>query len=49
MVVGALSSGLVTFVSEGYGGSASDRQTIERSNLRQLMDPGDEIMAEKNI
>jgi len=41
--------GLVSFVSDTYGGSTSDRQVFERSNLCQLTHPGDSIMADKGF
>lgn len=49
VVVGASPSGLVSFISDAYGGSASDRQIIERSALCRLMEAGDEIMADKGF
>lgn len=50
-MVGCSPRGLVTYVSDAYGGSASDRQIIERSDL---FDPGklakkDSIMADRGI
>lgn len=33
ILVGASPGGLVTYVSEAYGGSASDRAIVERSDL----------------
>ena len=43
--------GAVTFISDSYGGSVSDRQIIERSNLLTdgKFDPGGSIMAHRGI
>jgi len=49
VLVGISPGGLVSYVSEAYGGSTSDRQTVERSNLVNKCDPGDEIMADKGF
>ncbi|XP_014675449.1 PREDICTED: uncharacterized protein LOC106815500 [Priapulus caudatus] len=49
VLVGVTPGGLVSFVSDAYGGSASDRQICERSNLSQICDPGDSIMADKGF
>ena len=50
-MIGISPKGVVTYISPSYGGSASDRQIIERSEL--LADkkflPGDEIMADRGI
>lgn len=48
-VVYASPAGLTTYVSPAYGGSTSDRQVIERSNLVNMCDPGDSIMADKGF
>lgn len=48
-VVGATPGGLVSFVSQTYGGSASDRQIVERSNLLTKCDRGDSVMADKGF
>lgn len=50
-VVGVSPKGMVTYVSPSYGGSASDRQILERSDLlrNQMLDRGDSIMADRGI
>lgn len=49
VLVGATPGGLISYVSESYGGAASDRQIVERSNLTTMCDPGDEIMSDKGF
>jgi hypothetical protein len=49
VVVGSTPGGLISYVSPAYGGSASDRQIIERSGLPQMCDMGDSIMADKGF
>jgi len=48
-VVGSTPGGLVCYISPAYGGSTSDRQIIERSQLGQMCEPGDSIMADKGF
>lgn len=50
-MIGCTPRGLVSFVSESYGGSASDRQIIERSALLNgdMFSPNDSIMADRGI
>ncbi len=52
VMVGCTPRGSVSYISDAYGGSASDRQIIERSTLvsssSPLM-PGDSIMADRGI
>ncbi|KAL0879277.1 hypothetical protein ABMA27_003057 [Loxostege sticticalis] len=48
-LVGSSPGGLLTFCSEGYAGSVSDRQIVERSNLLQICDTGDSIMADRGF
>jgi hypothetical protein len=47
-MVGTSPRGVVTYVSTAFGGSASDRQTIEASELLNgMFSPGDSIMADR--
>ncbi len=48
-VVGSSPGGLVTFITDVYGGSTSDRQIIERSGLIQLCNANDSVMADKGF
>ena len=48
-MIGCTPGGLVSYVSPAYGGSASDRQIIERSDVPQKCDPGDSLMADKGF
>ncbi|CAC5417615.1 unnamed protein product [Mytilus coruscus] len=49
LLVGATPGGLINYVSPAYGGSTSDRQIFERSNLSSICDKGDSIMADKGF
>lgn len=49
IVVGNSPGGLFTFQSEVYGGSASDRQVIEKSGLQYKCQAGDVVMADKGF
>lgn len=49
VIVGATPGGLVSYVSDAYGGSASDRQIVERSDLQSQVDWGDELMVDKGF
>lgn len=48
-LVGTSPGGLLTFCSEAYAGSTSDRQVVERSNLFELCEKGDSIMADRGF
>ncbi|XP_061190649.1 uncharacterized protein LOC133198614 [Saccostrea echinata] len=49
ILVGSTSGGLVSFISNAYGGSTSDRQIVERCKLVNLCDPKDSVMADKGF
>lgn len=44
--VGATPVGLLSYCSPAYAGSISDWQTVERSNLLKMCEPGDSILAD---
>ncbi|XP_045781879.1 uncharacterized protein LOC123878621 [Maniola jurtina] len=48
-MIGATPGGLISYISECYGGSVSDRQIIERSELVNRCDSGDSIMADRGF
>lgn len=50
VVLGSTAGGLNSFLSDAYGGSASDRQIVDRSeDLLGRLDPGDSVMADKGF
>ena len=52
VMVGCTPKGAVSYISDAYGGRASDREIIERSTLNKsqgLFDKGDSIMADRGI
>jgi len=50
-IIGVSPRGVVTYVSDAYGGSASDRQIIERSDLlhKNVFESNNSIMADRSI
>ena len=50
-MIGCTPRGAVSYVSDAYVGSTSDRQIIERSELldRKMFEPNDSIMADRGI
>lgn len=49
VLVGVAPGGLVSYVSDAYGGAASDQQICERSSLMTFCDPGDSVLADKGF
>ncbi|KAK3880942.1 hypothetical protein Pcinc_014592 [Petrolisthes cinctipes] len=48
-LIGVTPGGLVSFVSDVFGGATSDRQICERSSLVNKVESGDSIMADKGF
>lgn len=48
-MIGISTRGLVTYISDAYGGNTSDRQIVERSDLTSKFDRGDCIMVDRGI
>lgn len=42
-------SGMITFISKGYGGKATDSYIVNDSGFLNLLEPGDEVMADKGF
>jgi len=49
VLVGIMPSGVVTFISPTYEGSISDRKLVEVCGLLDLLETGDEVMADKGF
>ena len=49
VLIGVTPSGAISFVSEAYEGSISDRKLVEVSELLDKLEPRDEIMADKGF
>ncbi|XP_065901947.1 uncharacterized protein [Dysidea avara] len=49
VLIGVTPSGAISFVSEAYEGSISDRKLVALSGIIEKLEPGDEIMADKGF
>ena len=49
VLIGVTPSGAISFVSEAYEGSISDRKLVEVSGLLDKLEPGDEVIADKGF
>ena len=48
-MIGATPDCLISLLSPCYGGSASDRQSVERSNLNDIVERGNSVMGDKGF
>lgn len=49
VLIGSTPGGLTSFISPAYGGSASDRQLVERIPLLNMCEPRDSVMSDQGF
>lgn len=49
VLIGVTPSGAISYVSQSFEGSISDRKLVKLSGLLQILEPGDEILADKGF
>ena len=48
-LIGITPSGVISFISDLYGGNISDKKLTQLSGLLDLLDPGDAVMADRGF
>jgi len=49
ILIGVTPNGGITFVSDAYEGSISNRRLVEVCGFLEKLEPGDEVMADKRF